>query len=158
MVAVGKDAVLVGQIGAPRIDQINARQIVLAGDFLRPKMLLHRDRIIGAALDRRVIGDDHAFRARNRADAGDDSRRGDIVVIHAKGGERREFEKRRAGVEQSAHPFMHRQLAPLDMTRHRRGAAALRGECDLFAKIGDQRAHARGVGLEFLRAGLEGRL
>ena len=71
MIAVGKDLVLQRQEGAAGIDQIDAGQAVLARDLLRAQMLLHRHRIVGAALDGRVVGDDHALAAGDAADAGD---------------------------------------------------------------------------------------
>ncbi len=61
MIAVGKHLILAWQMGAAAIDQINARQIVLLRDFLGAKMLLDGQRIIGAALDGGVIGDNDAF-------------------------------------------------------------------------------------------------
>ena len=73
MLAVGKHLGLVRQVGAAGIDQIDARQPVLARDLLRAQMLLHRHRIIGAALDRRIVADDHAFAALDAPDAGDDA-------------------------------------------------------------------------------------
>ena len=47
--------------------------MVILRDFLRAQMLFHRHREIGAALHRRVVGDDDAFAARDPADPGDDS-------------------------------------------------------------------------------------
>ena len=38
---------------------VNTRQTVLFGDLLRPQMLLHRDRIVRAALHGGVIRNDH---------------------------------------------------------------------------------------------------
>ena len=68
---VGENLVLLRQERAAGIDHVDARQIVLPRDILRAQMLLHRHRIVGAALDGRIIGDDHAFAARDPADAGD---------------------------------------------------------------------------------------
>ena len=66
MLAVGKHFGLMRQIGAAGIDQIDAGQTVLRRDFLRAQVLLHRHRIIGAALDRRIVGDDHRLAAVDR--------------------------------------------------------------------------------------------
>ncbi len=96
----GNTSAWFGRLAPPRIDQIDAGQPVLARDLLRAQMLLHRDRIIGAAFDRRVVGDDHAFAALDAADAGDDAGAVDVAVIHAEGGERRQLQERRAGIEQ----------------------------------------------------------
>ena len=73
MLAIGKDLVLQRQEGAAGIDQIDARQMVVARDLLRAQVLLHRDRIIGAALDGGVVGDDDAVAPAHAADAGDDA-------------------------------------------------------------------------------------
>ena len=43
------------------------------GDLLRAQVLLDRHRVVGAALDGRVVGDDHALAAADPADAGDDA-------------------------------------------------------------------------------------
>ena len=74
VIAIGKDLGLQRQEGAARVDQIDARQAVLERDLLRADVLLDRDRIVGAALDRRVVGDDQHLAARDAADAGDDAR------------------------------------------------------------------------------------
>ena len=71
VLAVGEDLVLARQEGAAGVDQVDARQAVLLRDLLRAQVLLHRHRVVGAALHRRVVGDDHAFAARDAADAGD---------------------------------------------------------------------------------------
>jgi hypothetical protein len=74
MVAVGEHLGLVGQVGAAGIDQIDAGQVVLFGDLLRPQVLLHGHREVGAALHRRIVGDDHDLAARDPADAADHAR------------------------------------------------------------------------------------
>src|SRR5574337_1293378 len=72
VLAVGKDLVLVGQVRAARVDQVDARQPVLRRDLLRPQVLLHRQREVGSALDGGVVANDHAVDAGDAADAGDD--------------------------------------------------------------------------------------
>ena len=61
VVAVGEHVVLLGQERAAGIDEVDARQAVLQRDLLRAQVLLHRQRVVRAALHRRVVGDDHAF-------------------------------------------------------------------------------------------------
>ncbi len=80
-------------------------------------MLLDRDRVVGAALDGRVVGDDHAPRGpADPADAGDDAARpGAVVVVHPGGGQRAELEERAAGVEQPVDPVAGEQLAAGDV-------------------------------------------
>ena len=80
MLAVGEHFGLMRQVGAAGIDQINAGQAVLARDLLGAQMLLHRHRIIGAALDRGIVADDDAFAPGDAADAGDDARGMDGVA------------------------------------------------------------------------------
>ena len=59
MLPVGKHLVLVRQVRPARIDQVDAGQRVLRGDLLRPQVLLHRHRIVGAALHRGVVRHHH---------------------------------------------------------------------------------------------------
>ncbi len=91
MLLVGKDLVLHRQESAARIDQIDARQTVLAGDLLRAQVFLDGHRIIGAALHRRIVGNDHAFDTIDAADAGNQRGRRHLermrLAIHAIGSE-----------------------------------------------------------------------
>ena len=75
VVAVGEDLVLERQERAARVDEVDARQVVLLGDLLRAEMLLHREREVRAALHRGVVRDDHARAALDDPDARDDARR-----------------------------------------------------------------------------------
>ena len=83
---VGKHLILHRQEGAARIDQVDAGQMVFGSDFLRPQMLLDGQRIVGTALHRRIVGNDHAFDAVDAADAGDQGSRSHVTAIHAIGG------------------------------------------------------------------------
>ena len=74
MVAVGEHLILIGQVGAAGIHQIDAGQPVFSGDFLRAQMLLHRHRIIGAALHGGIVADHHDLLALDPADPGNQSR------------------------------------------------------------------------------------
>ena len=100
VLAIGEDLGLQRQERAARIDEVDARQAVLQRDLLRAQVLLDRDRVVGAALDRRVVGDDQHVAARDAADAGDDAGRRRLVVVHVPRRERRQLEERRAGIEQ----------------------------------------------------------
>ena len=108
---VGKHLVLPGQERAARVDQVDARQVVVQRDFLRAQVLLDRHRVVGAALDGRVVGDDHALAPADPAHAGDDARGGRVPVVEAVRRERRQLKERRAGVEQRVHPVPGQQLA-----------------------------------------------
>src|ERR1700712_2520656 len=79
-------------------------------------MFLHGDRVVRAALDRRIVGHDEALPTRHPTDARDHPRTGALVVVHAVGGERRQLEERASGVEQSVDPVTRQQLAPADVT------------------------------------------
>ena len=94
MLAIGKDIGPLRQVGPAGIDQVEAGQPVLARDLLRPQMLLHRHRVIGAAFDGGIIADDYTFASGDSANAGNDPGRMDGLPIHAVGGERRQFEER----------------------------------------------------------------
>ena len=111
MVAIGKDLVLPREIGPAAVDQIHARQAVLRGDFLRAQVLLDRQRIVGAALHRRVVGDDDAQSPGDLADTRDHARAGDILVIDLISGELTDFEEGGAGVEQALDALAGQQLA-----------------------------------------------
>ena len=71
VLAVGKHVVLVGQVGAAAVDQVDARQAVLLRDLLRAQVLFLTVSGVGAALHRGVVAHDHAVDAADAADAGD---------------------------------------------------------------------------------------
>ena len=112
VLAVGEDVRLQRQKRATRVDEIDARQTVLGGHLLRAKVLLDRERVVGAALDRRVVGDDHALAALDDADPGDDARRRRVAVVQLPGRERVQLQKRRRRVDQPVDPLARGQLAP----------------------------------------------
>ncbi len=102
-----------------------------------------------------VVADDHAFAALDAADAGDQAGAMDVVVIHAVGGERRQFEERRAGIEQPHDAVARQQLAARHVAlADARRAAGRRFGAARLQFIG-KRAHARGVGGKLRRAGVD---
>ena len=107
---VGKDLGLERQERAARVDEVDAGQAVLLGDLLRAQVLLDRDRVVRAALDGGVVGDDHDFPARDPPDAGDEPGARRLAVVHPVGRQGRELEERRARVEQRVHPVAHEHL------------------------------------------------
>ena len=152
MVAVRKHVVLRRQEGAAGIHQVNARQPILLRDFLRAQVLLHRHWIVRAALHRRVVGDDHAFAARDAADAGDDARRGHVAAIHAISRERRQLEDRRAGIDEGIDAVARQQLAAGEVLLPRLFAAAARHLRGFLPQVGDQPSHHFRVGPEIVAA------
>ena len=157
VLAIGEDLVLQRQERAAGIDQIDARQMVVARDLLRPQMLLHGDGIIGAALDGGVVGDDHAVAPAHLADAGDDAGRRDVAVIHAVRRERRELQEWTAGIEQRGDAVAHQELAALGVARPRFVGAAARRLGELVVQILDRAAHGVGIAREVGRLGVDGR-
>ena len=105
MIAVRKDVGLHRQERAARVDQIDARQPVLKRDFLRSQMLLDRQRVVRAALDGRVVRDDHTRAPFDDTDAGDDAGRRYDAVVLIPGGERAEFEKGAVGIDEAVDAF-----------------------------------------------------
>ena len=146
VLAVGKHLGLVRQVGAAAVDQIDAGQPVLAGDLLGAEMLLHRHRVVGAALDGAVVADDHAFAALDAADAGDQAGAVDGVVVHAEGRERRQLQERAAWVDQPHHPVTGQKLSAGKVTLAGALRAALRGFGAAALQFVGERAHPRGVG------------
>ncbi|MCY1506252.1 hypothetical protein D9M68_404960 [compost metagenome] len=148
MIPVRENLVLVRQIGATGVNEIDARQMVFRGDLLRPEVLLHRQRIVGTAFDRRIVADDHAFAARHPADARDQSGRRRIAIVHAVRGRHADFEERRCGIDEIGHPVARQKLAAADMALARGIAAAagrkLHGLLDRHDRLG----HGRLIGPE----------
>ena len=132
VVAVGEHLVLLGQERAAGVDEVDARQPVLARDLLGAQVLLDRDRVVRAALDGGVVGDDHARPAGDPADAGDDPGARRIAAVHPLGGER---------------PTARGTATP-DRGAHRpgRGAAACRARRDVGATPPGRRAPPRPCG------------
>ena len=81
VVAIGKHLVLQRQECAAGINQIQTGQVIFERDFLRAQVLFDRDRVVGAALHRRVIHHDHAGHARHASDPGDDSPGGQSISV-----------------------------------------------------------------------------
>ena len=125
VVPVRKDFVLVGQVRATRVHQVNARQVVLLGDLLRPQMLFHRHGVVAAAFDCGVVAHHHAVHATDTANAHNHAGAGRVVVVHVQGGQRCDFQERRAGVDQHLHPLTGQQFAARGVLGTRRLATAL---------------------------------
>jgi hypothetical protein len=59
----GKTSACKGRKAPPDVDEIEARQPVLEGNLLSAQVLLDRDWIVGASLDRGIVGNDQHFAA-----------------------------------------------------------------------------------------------
>ena len=122
--AVGEDLVLAREKGAARVDEVEAGQVVLQRHLLGAQVLLHRHRVVGAALDGRVVGDDDALATADPPDAGDDARTGRLVVVHRVRRQRRQFQERAAAVEQGVDALTRQELAARHVAVARRLGAA----------------------------------
>src|SRR6185295_11228780 len=111
VIAVGKYLGLIWKIGAAGIDEIDAGQPVLTGDLLGAQVFLDSDGIISAAFDRRVVAHDHARSPLHPANAGDQARAVDAIVIHAEGSKRRKLQKRRPSVDQPVNTVAGKKLS-----------------------------------------------
>ena len=127
MLAVRKHFRLVRQIGPAGVDKVDAGQAVFGGDFLRAQMLLDRHRIVGAALDRRIVRHDHRFTAVYEPDPCNETRAMHVALVHAVGGERADFQKRRTRVDETGDALASQELATRHMTLTRLGRAAFGG-------------------------------
>ena len=155
VVAVGENLVLVGQVGAARVHQVDTGQVVLLRHLLGTQVLLDGERVVGAALHGGVVAHDHAVHAAHAANACDEPGTGCVVVVHVQRGQRGQFEERRAGVQQHLHALAGQQLAPRGVLGACRFAAALGDLVKLGAQVIHQRAHGGGVGQKVGRAGVE---
>jgi hypothetical protein len=138
MVPVGEDLVLPGQEGAPGVHQVHAGQMVRQGDLLRPQVLLHRHRVVRAALDRGVVGHHDALAAADPADSGDNAGAGRGVLVHALGGQRRDLQERAAGIQQPSHPVPRQELAAGHVPGPGGRGTAQRPHPQAFPQFGDQ--------------------
>ena len=103
VVAIRKHFILFWQKCAAGIHEVNTWQMILFGHFLCTQVLLDGERVIGAAFDCRVVGDDHAVDIVDLPDAGNDTRGRHFVVVHAVSGKLPDFEKGRAAIDQGTY-------------------------------------------------------
>ena len=158
VVAIREDLGLERQERAARVDEVDARQPVLERDLLGPEVLLDRHRVVGAALDRGVVGHDDAGRALDPPDPGDDPGARRIVVVQAGRGQRAQLEEGRSRVEQALDPLADRQLAALPMARDRplvAAGAAARDDGLPSPQVVDERRHRVVVRARLGRPGVE---
>ena len=153
MVAVGEDLVLEGEEGAARIDEVDARQMVLLGHLLRAQVLLHGEREVRAALHRRVVRDDHARAALDDPDARHDSGRRRLALVDVPRRKRVQLEERRAGVDEPVDPLPCGELAAGAMPLEGFRAAARRNDCRALAKLRHELLHERLAARERIVAG-----
>src|SRR6476646_7963050 len=74
VLSIREDFSLQGQESSTRIDQVDAREVVLQGYLLGTQMLLYCDWVISSALNSGVVCDDQTFLPGDNAYAGDHAR------------------------------------------------------------------------------------
>ncbi|ADP95765.1 hypothetical protein HP15_1 [Marinobacter adhaerens HP15] len=154
VVTIREDFVLAGQVGAAGIDQVDARQAVLQGDFLGAQVFFDGQRVVAAAFYGGVVGDDHAFGAGDAAHAGDDACSGDFFIVNVVGGELADFQERGAVVQEAVDALSGEQLATGDVALLVGGAAALLDGGHFVAQVGYGLGHGFLVGLELFGPGI----
>ena len=87
----------------------------MQGNFLGAQMLLDCERVVGAALDRRIIRSDHDLAPVNSPNARDDPSGRGITVVHSEGRQRRELQEGRTRVEQGVNAVASQELSALDV-------------------------------------------
>ena len=146
VITVWKHFVLQGQVGTAGIHEVNARQRILGGDVLGAQVLLDRNGVVRSAFHRCIVHDQHAGPSGDRTDARDESGGRRLSVVQIAGRQRREFQKRRPGVQQAIDPLPRQQLTAGNVPLARSGAAALTNRLDPGAEFVHQCPHARPVG------------
>ena len=154
MVAIREYFVLAGQVGTAGVDQVDARQAVLQGNFLGAQVFLHRQRVVAAAFYGGVVGDNHAFGAGHAAHAGDDACCGDFFIVDVVSGELANFQERGTVVQEAVDALSGKQFATGDVALLVGGAAALLDGGDFVAQVGDGLGHGFLVGLELFGPGV----
>jgi hypothetical protein len=148
VVPVGEDLGLQREEGAARVDEVQARQAVLARDLLRAEVLLDGERVVRAAFHRRVVRDDHALPTLDDADPRDDAGGRCVAVVELPRGEGVQLEEGRARIHEPVDPLSRRELAARAMALDRLLAAARSHERRTLSQLGDELLHRRAAALE----------
>ena len=156
MVAVGENLVLMRQVCAAAIDQVDARQPVRLGNLLRAQMLFDGHRVISAALYRRVVAHDHALATRHPPNTADDTSAGDFAVVKVVCRKLADLQKRRTRIKQTLHPLTWQQLTPRGMPFARLLVTAKRRLRDLRPQFIPQRDIVRKVQTVILAFAISG--
>ena len=120
-----KDSVLIRQINAGRIYQINDGRAITHSNFLRTQNFRDRLRPPGARLHCCVIGDNDGGAALNAAKSGDHSGGRRLPVIKIVCDQQPDFDEARPRVEQPRNPFARSQFSRAVLLVDPLGSAAL---------------------------------
>ncbi|MEI2811068.1 MAG: hypothetical protein V9F00_12985 [Nocardioides sp.] len=112
--------------------------------LLGAQVLLDRHRVVGAALDGGVVGQNQAGPAFDNADPGDETggRDGVLPAVEAVGGKGRDLQERRPGIEQQVDPVAGEQLAAAGVLGPGRFGAAEPNCGQPGSQLVDEFAHA----------------
>ena len=150
LTAGDEDLALVRKIGAARLHQVDHGQPVLTGDLHRPEVLAQRGDGARAAAHCGVVGDQHALGSLDDADAREHPR--SDREVGAPGGQRRELEQWRVGIDQQLDALAGQQLATLAVAGDVLLAAPAVDERQLAVVLGEQGREVGAVGLVRLAA------
>ncbi len=153
--AVRKNLVLQRQECAARVDEVDAGQPVLERDFLGAQVLPDGHRVVGPALDGRVIRDHDDLAAMDAPDSRHDAGSRRVVAVHAAGRQRGKLEEGAARVEQGFDAVARQQLAARDVPRPGFLAAAQCRRRLAAAQLCDQRRQVRGIVAELPGSGID---
>jgi hypothetical protein len=117
MLTVRKDLSLMWKVGAARINQIDARQVVLSRDLLRTQMLLDGQRKISPAFNSRVVRNDQHLSFGHAPNPGNDAGARRFAAVKPVGGEWSDLQERRPGIEEARDSLARQELAALLMSR-----------------------------------------
>ena len=128
------------------------------GDLLRPQVLLDRQRVVGAALDRCVVRDDHALGVRRSCRCRSRSRRRAPAPSYSSQAAS-VFSSRKAesGIEQPLDPLPGEQLAARPVSFDGLGSPARRPRPRRAPQLRDELLHARTVRRELGRVPVDPR-
>ena len=124
VLTIGEDVGLQREKGPARVDEVEARQVVLLRDLLGAQVLLHGEREVRAALDRGVVRDEDAAAALDHPDPRHDAGRRRLAVVDLPRGKRVQFQECRAGVDEQVDALPGGELAARAMALGRALAAA----------------------------------
>ena len=155
MEPVRKDFILVGQVGAAGIHEVNAGEVALFCNGLGPQVFLDRNRVIGTTLDGGIIDHDHTLLTEYAAYARNDTGAGGFIVVHAVGGELRQFKEGGAGIKQTVDAISRQQFTPGDMSLPGRIVTPFTQSAEGTAKLRDQFAQRLVIPAELVGLGTD---
>ena len=138
--------ILQREIDAGGVDQIDDRNAIAHGNFLRTENLGDRFGPPGTRLHGSVVGDDDSGAAFHAADAGDDTRGWGLPFITVVGDQQADLEERRPRVEQTFDALARGHLSGAVLALDAGSAATLAEAGFERSQLVDEQAHVRLAG------------